>query len=161
MASSSRARPSSTPPAATRACPLELERDRGQVVVAAGAGRLDGRGGMAGGQLRRPLVQAQLGLGEVQPAALDAARVPLDVPEAAAQPAHRDRRLALVEVLVEQPGGGPGRAPVVPGPPVAAWARWAGGDRVAGPAQPPGRLGQRLQRPGVQPGRAVRAASSS
>ena len=123
MASSSRARPSSTPPAATRARPLELERDRGQVVVAAGAGRLDGRGGMAGGQLRRPLVQAQLGLGEVQPAALDAARVPLDVPEAAAQPAHRDRRLALVEVLVEQPGGGPGRAPVVPGPPVGAWAR--------------------------------------
>ena len=48
---------------------------------------------------------------------LQAVRVPLDVPEAAAQPADGDRRLAQVEVLVEQPGGRPGRAPVVAGPP--------------------------------------------
>jgi hypothetical protein len=32
-------------------------------------------------------VQVQLGLGELQPATLDTARVPLDLPEAAAQPA--------------------------------------------------------------------------
>ena len=139
--------------------PLELERDRGQVVVAVGAGRLDGRGGMAGGQLRRPLVQAQLGLGEVQPAALDAARVPArraggrgaaSPPRPPPRPGRSARGTA---------GRRSGRAPVVPGPPVGGVGAVAGGDRVAGPAQPPGRLGQRLQRPGVQPrpGRGRRA----
>jgi hypothetical protein len=98
-------------------------------------------------------VQVQLGLGAVQPAPLDAARVALDVPEAAAQPAHRDRVLAPVEVVVEQPGGRPGRAPVVADPPEGGAGTVAGGDRLAGPAQPPGRLGQGLQLARVEAGR--------
>ena len=133
--------------------PLELQRDRGQVVVAVGAGRLQRRGGMAGGPLQRSLVQVQLGTGELQPAALDAARIPLHVAEAAAQPADRDRVLAPVEVIVEQAGGGPGRTPVVGGPPVGGVGAVAGGDRLAGAAQPPGRLGQGLQLRSVQAGR--------
>jgi hypothetical protein len=55
-----------------------------------GSGHLDGRGGMAGGPVQRPLVQVELGPGAFQPAVLPAARVPLDVPEAAAQPADGD-----------------------------------------------------------------------
>ena len=90
-------------------------------------------------------MQVELGLGHPQPAGLDAVGVPLEVPEPAAQPADRDRALTTVEVVVEQPRRGPSRPPVVVGIPEPGVGPLAGGDRLVGLAQPPGRLGQRLQ----------------
>jgi hypothetical protein len=90
-------------------------------------------------------VQVQLGLGELQPAPLDPAAVLLEVPGPTAQPADRDRALAAVEVLVEQPRRRPSRPPIVPRVPEGGIGPLAGGDRLVGRAQPPGGLGQRLQ----------------
>jgi len=67
------------------------------------------------------------------------------VPEAATQPADRDRALTTVEMLVEQPRRGPSRTPVVRGVAERGVGALAGGDRLVAHAQPPGRLGQRLQ----------------
>jgi len=63
---------------------LDLHRYRRQVGVAVVSSHLDGVRGAAHGLLQRALVQVELGLGHLQPATLDAGRVPLEVPEAAA-----------------------------------------------------------------------------
>jgi hypothetical protein len=79
-------------------------------------------------------MQVQLGFGHPQPSMLGAVRVVLQVPEAAAQPADRDRALTTVEVLVEQPRRGAGRTPVVARVPERGVGPPAGGDGLVGRA---------------------------
>ncbi|HWD42809.1 MAG TPA: hypothetical protein VHM23_03645, partial [Actinomycetota bacterium] len=109
------------------------------------SGHLDGVGGAVLGLLQRTLVQVELGLGHLQPATLDAVGGTLEVPKAAAQPADRDRALTTIEMVMEQPRRGPSRATVVLGVPERGVGPLPSGDRLVGLAQPPRRLGQRLQ----------------
>jgi len=124
---------------------LDLHRYRRQVGVAVVSCRLDGVRGAVHGLGERALVQVELGFGHPQPSVLDAVGVLLDVSEAAAQPADRDRALTTVEMVVEQPRRGPSRTPVILGVPERGVCPLASGDRLVGPAQPPGRLGQRIE----------------
>ncbi|HEV2919849.1 MAG TPA: hypothetical protein VG673_11500, partial [Actinomycetota bacterium] len=72
---------------------LDLHRDRRQVGVTVVSGCPD-RFRRAGHRLlERTPVQMELGFGHPQPTGLNAVGVALDVPEAATQPADRDRAL--------------------------------------------------------------------
>jgi len=83
----------------------------------------------------------EFGLGHPQPSGLDATGIALDMPEAAAKPADRDRALTTVEMLVEQPCRGPSRTAIVPGFAEGSVRLLARGDRFVGVAEPPGGLG--------------------
>lgn len=143
-------------PLGDQGAPLQLHPHRRQVRVAEASGHQDGVRGAVHGLLERALVQAQLGLGEPQPPPLDGAAVLLEVPEPTAQPADGDRALTTVEVLMEQPRRAPSRPSIVPRRPERDVGPLAGGDRLVGPAQPPGGLRQRLQLHGPE---VVRVAS--
>jgi hypothetical protein len=125
--------------------PVQVDAHGGEVRVAEAQADL---GGPFGARDRLAGVGAgtrQARLAQRQVAVLDALRLVAEQPLRAHQPAGRQCRVAAQEVLDAQPAGAQGRPRVLPGGHVAGVGPLPGGERLLGPGQPPGGVGQRLQ----------------